>query len=499
MRTRHTFGGRSRALRRAVFVLAALTAACLCLPARAEEKPQAVIMRLEGMIGDGTVGIVERGIEKARDEGAQTFVLELDTPGGYLIPSMKLSDYIFKQDKIDVVAYIHDMAYSGGTMLALACKAIYIEEQTGKMGDAAPVDETGRILGGKQQSPVRDVLTNYARARGYPEALVKAMVTREIEVFKVQMADEPPGSFTYMTGDQLDAMAPQERQKIIERKLIVPAGQLLSMDPQEAVEFGFARKAVSGPDDLYKLLSLKPDQVQRLYPSMSERLVTLLDPFTPLLIVAGFVLIFIELIHPGFGLPGILGIACFVLFFVIKVSLHYAGALEVLLFVCGLALLLIEIFLIPGFGVVGVSGIILMFIGLVLAFQRFDWPRSPEQWVQFQYNLLKVIASLAASAVGIAVTVRLAPSMPGLRRVMNVHSESEAHIGDLQESRTPGLSQMVGDVGVALTPLRPAGRAEFGDRRLDVLTEGEFVERGQRVRIVSVKGNRVVVALYREA
>ncbi len=480
-------------------LLAALVAVVCCLPAEAQQAPEAYILRLQGTIGETTVRTVESAIEKAKQQGAKTFILELDTPGGYLIPSMNLGDYIFKQKGIDVIAYIHDMAYSGGTMLALACKSIYIEEGIGKMGDAAPVDQTGRILGEKQQSPVRDVLTNYARARGYPEALVKAMVTKEIEVFRVQMSDEPPGTFTYMTGAERNALTPKEKQKIVGfPKLIVPAGQLLSMSAQEAVEYGFARRTVSGPDDLYKVLGLQPDRVRRIYPSVAERAVTVLNAFTPLLIVAGFVLLFVELIHPGFGLPGILGIACFVAFFVIKVSLHYAGTLEVMLFVCGLVLLLLEIFVIPGFGVAGISGILLMFAGLVLAFQRFDVPHSPDQWVEFEYNLLKVVASLAASAIGIGVTVRLVPSMPGLRRIMNVHDESKARIGDLQESRTPGVSHMVGEVGVALTPLRPAGRADFGSRRLDVVTEGEFIERGQSVRIESVVGNHIVVGLYRE-
>jgi membrane-bound serine protease (ClpP class) len=312
------------------------------------------------------------------------------------------------------------------------------------------------------------------------------------------MADEPPGSFTFMTGNQLQSLTPQQRQKIVSRQLIVPSGELLSMTADEAVTYGFARRTLTGPNDLYKALGLKPDQVRRVYPSAGERLVAFLNPFTPLLIVAGFVLLFLELLHPGFGLPGILGIACFVLFFVIKVSLHYAGALEVLLFVIGLALLLVEIFLIPGFGITGITGLVLMFAGLVLAFQRFDLPRTPEEWVVLQYNVLTVIASLAASAIGIGLMVRLVPSMPGLRRVMNVHNESQAHIGDLQESRTPGLSHMIGDVGVAVTPLRPAGRADFGSHRLDVVTRGDFIERGQRVRIEAVHGNRIIVGLYRE-
>ena len=147
---------------------------------------------------------------------------------------------------------------------------------------------------------------------------------------------------------------------------------------------------------------------------------------------------------------------------------------------------------------VGLLGIVLMFVALVLAFQPFGLPHTPEQMVAFQYSLLKAIASLAASAVGIGIVVRMVPSMPGLRRIMNVYN-NPATIADMQESRTPGLSKMVGDVGVALTPLRPAGRADFGDVRLDVVTEGEFIEKGQSVRIAAVQGNRVVVTLYREA
>ncbi len=483
---------------RAWAALAVLLAAAFCLPAHAQQQPEACILRLEGKITEADVVSLKKYIEQAKQEGVKTFILELNTPGGQLQPSMELGDYIFKQDSIDVIAYVHDEAYSGGTMLALACKAIYIEDKVGKMGDVAPVGPTMEIMGEKVQTVVREALLNYARARGYPEALVRAMVTKEVEVFAVQMSDEPPDAVTYMTGAQLDALTPEDRQKIVRKDLIVPSGELLTMSAQQAVLFGFARKAVAGPDELYQLLGLKSDQVRRFYPSAAERLVNVLDAFTPLLIVAGFVLLFLELIHPGFGLPGILGVACFVAFFVIKVSLHYASALEVLLFVAGLVLLLLEIFVIPGFGVAGISGILLMFVGLVLAFQRFDLPRTSEEMMTFQYNVLKVIASLAASAIGIGVTVRLVPSVPGLRHIMNVHNLSKARIGELQESRTPGLSHMIGDVGVALTPLRPAGRADFGSRRLDVVTEGEFIERGQPVRIEAVHGNRIIVALYQE-
>ena len=480
--------------------LTALLAAAFCLPAHAQQKAEAYILRLDSPINATTVSAIEERINQAVKDGVRTFILELDTPGGYLDDSIELGDFIFKQDSIDVIAYVHNRAYSGGAMVALACRAIYIDSVLGRIGDVAPVNEAGQIMNEKAQTVVREVMTNYARARGYPQALVQAMVTKELEAFRVQMSDEPPGSYTYMTGAEMTALTEQERQKIVpgSRKLIVAAGQLLTMNPEEAVQYGFARKAVRDPQELYEVLGVKSELVRRVYPSMTGRVLSVLDAFTPLLIVAGFVLLFMELIHPGFGLPGILGIACFVAFFLIKISLHYAGAVEVLLFVAGLVLLLVEILFIPGFGVVGILGIVMMFVGLVLAFQRFGLPRTPEEIVTFQYSLVKVIASLAASAVGIGIVVRMVPSMPGLRRIMNVYN-SPATIGDMQEARTPGLANMMGDVGVALTPLRPAGRADFGDVRLDVVTEGDFIEKGQSVRIEAIQGNRIVVSLYREA
>ena len=145
-----------------------LLAAAFCPPAHAQEKPQAVIMRLDGQINRNTVDTVEQRINQAVKDGAKTFILELDTPGGYLDESIELSDFIFKQDGIDVIAYVHNQAYSGGAMVALACKAIYIDAVLGRMGDVAPVDQTGQIMNEKAQSVVREVMTNYARARGYP-------------------------------------------------------------------------------------------------------------------------------------------------------------------------------------------------------------------------------------------------------------------------------------------------------------------------------------------
>ncbi|MHC4480750.1 MAG: NfeD family protein [Planctomycetota bacterium] len=478
--------------------LLALLLLALCRPAAAQQRPDAYIVKIEGIISQAYSKAVQRKIDKAWEEGVDTIILELDTPGGTVGDSMELADYIFQLEQTEVIAYVHPEAYSGGTMVALACKEIYIAESVGMMGDVAPVGPTGDIAGEKFQTVIREKMASYARARGYPEALVKAMVTKELEVWRLQMADEPEGTLTYVTGAELTAMTDEQAAKIISRKLVVAAGQLLTMDANQAVQYGFARATVGSEEELLDVLGLRPGSVDRLYLTGSERLLTFLDAFSPFLIVAGCVLLFIEVSHPGFGLPGILGIGCFVIFFVIKVTLHYARMLEILLFVVGILLLLVEVFITPGFGVTGISGLVLVFISLVLASQEFGLPGTPRETLAFQYNLLKVTGALALSGVAFVVMARYLTSLPLLSRIVHRGDLAAAHAGELGEVRTPGLAEMIGEVGVALTALRPAGRAEFGDRLLDVVTEGDFVEKGARIQIQQIHGSRVVVKPHRE-
>ncbi len=467
-----------------------------CLPAAAQEPPRACILRLTGMINEARARAVERYIERAAEEGVETFILELDTPGGDLQVSMDLGDFIFQREDMDVIAFVNPQAYSGGTMVALACKEIYVYGPTGRMGDVMPISATGQPAGEKSETATRETMLTYARKRGYPEALVKAMVTREIEVYRIEVVDDT--AVWYKTDAELRSMSAAEQVAVEDQDVIVPAGELLSMDSGKAVEYGFARAAVRSRQHLFDLLGLKESEVRRLYLTPSERLLAILDTFSPLLIVVGFMLLYFEITHPGFGLPGILGIASFVAFFIIKWTLNYAHMLEIVLFLLGVVLLLVEILLIPGFGVAGVSGIALLVVSLVLTFQQFTIPRSPSEFHVFEFSLLKVLGSLTGALIGVAVMIRYLPSMPILGRIVHRTNLAAAHASEGLERRVPGLAGLVGEVGVALTALRPSGRAQFGKRRFDVVTLGDFIEKGASVQILEIHGNRIVVRSHEQ-
>jgi len=499
---RHSIAKRGASSASAGALRAAIAAwAVTCLLAgglAAQEEPPVFLIRLDGMINDAYAEAVKRKMNYAVEQGAQLIILELDTPGGTVQASQALGDFIFKDVEARVVAYINTKAYSGGTMVALACDEIYIDEAVGMMGDVAPITPAGQEVGEKFQAPIRATMLNYARDR-YPQALVEAMVTKEIEVFRIHMVDDPDGQYRYVKGTDLELMPEEELARIDDKKRIVARGELLTLSARDAVQYGFARKAVSSRLALYDTLEVDARRVKRLYLTGSEMVLTFLDSFSPLLIAAGLILLFIEMQHPGFGLPGALGLAALATFFIVKYTLHYAHLLELLLFVAGVMLLLVEVFVLPGFGVVGGLGIALLFASVVLMLQQFNWPTTPSESVAFRLNLLQAVGTFLATALGLFLLVRFMGSVPILNRLIRRETMASATLGaPLKEGET-ALSEMIGQVGLALTPLRPAGRAEFGPRLLDVVTEGEFVEKGTRVQVVAVRGLTVVVRPHREA
>jgi membrane-bound serine protease (ClpP class) len=323
------------------------------------------------------------------------------------------------------------------------------------------------------------------------------MVTKELEVYRVQMADDVEPQ--YVEGAKLDLMPEEERREVLERELVVRSGELLTLNAADAVELGFAVAAVGSRLELYDKLGLEPDNVTRLYLTGSEKVLTMVDTISPLLIVAGLVLVFIEVSNQGFGLPGILGIACFVAFFLVKLTLQYARLLEILLFAVGVGLLLVELFITPGFGLFGGLGMALIFVSLVLMFQQFTFPGSSLEWQALGFNLLTVLGTFIVSAAAVFALIRNLESVPVLKRLVLRSTQEKATAEAAAGRAGPRLHELVGQVGVALTPLRPAGRAAFGEEQADVVTQGEFLEQGARVEVLEVQGARVVVREHTEA
>lgn len=448
---------------------------------------KALSLAIDGPITSRQVKAVRRLIEEADRANIRTLIIDLDTPGGYFLDSTQIADMLLKREDLRSVAFVQGNALSGGTIIALACSEIYMLPN-GRLGDVAPVGPMpGVILGEKVQSPVRTVLRTCAKARGYPVALTEAMVTKESEVFEVQLqGDAKPA---YMTRTDIENLPENLRVRILQRKLVVPAGQILTLDADEAVRYGFAVK-VADRAEFLRRLGLTAAEVEPFTRAGVSGFLKVMDRLTPLMLAAGLILLFFEFATPGFAVPGVSGIILIVSVFVIKAMVGTATLAEVVLLAVGLGLIAIEVFLIPGFTVTGVAGILLTIIALVLSFQDFGWPSTGEQWRQFAWNIILVLGSLVMAGVGVLIVSRYAVRVPVFSKLVLTTDLGKATVA---ESVGPGGEALTGRFAVASTPLHPAGRVELGDQVLDVVTEGEFIERGTFVRIEKVEGPRIVV------
>ncbi len=274
-------------------------------------------------------------------------------------------------------------------------------------------------------------------------------------------------------------------------------GVRLKLTASKAKDLKIA-KTIDNKDisEVYALYGVDAKDVRSSEPSWLDDFAAFLRQthVSILLVVIGIAGLVLELKAPGLIVPGVIAAICFVLFFWAQTQLGgQLIYLAIMLFLLGIALLGIEIFLLPGFGVAGVSGILLVLAGLVLA-GLDKAPESTEDWVALIGKMLRYGLTMAGAVVLAFILSRYLPKIPYANRLMLVPPEDKQE-GD-ESSPLPGVDiavSMLGQVGTATSMLRPAGMAKFGDRYVDVVTEGDFIPPGTPIQVVEVEGTRVVV------
>ena len=450
------------------------------------------IITMHRMVDGGLSSSVQRRVQIAKEKNIKLLIFDINTFGGRLDSAIDISEHVSTLKDIKTVAYISHKAISAGALIAISCNDIYMAPEA-EFGDCEPIipsSEGGyKTAGEKIQTVLRTKFRKFAEKNGYPVLLAEAMVTSDIEVYKVITDKNPEGIF--ISSRELKDMKEIGEEKIKKKELIVEEGKLLTMHSREAFEYGFARQIVDDQDSLLKLYKIDRKDVIELETNWSEEMVRFLEKLAPILLTIGIIAIYLEFKVPGFGLPGIIGILCFATIFLSKYLVGLADAPEIIIFFVGIALIAVEIFLIPGFGIAGIVGIVSVFIGLILSFQDFAIPRTPYDTQILQKNLLMVIVSFLCSSFVIILLLKYMPGIPIFNRLILATAETPTY-GFFSET-TPAQSKLIGDRGVALTPLHPSGRIEIGDKILDAVTEGNFIEKGQPIEIVEVEGNRIVV------
>jgi membrane-bound serine protease (ClpP class) len=340
---------------------------------------------------------------------------------------------------------------------------------------------------------LRASFRDFADRNGYPQALAEAMVSVDLEVHKVTIAGEV--NPRYVKAERATALKQEFGDKVLADEIVLPRGRLLTMVANEAFEYGFARAVVTSEKGLLVYYGAEQAQVTEIRSSWSEELVRFLDLIGPLLLAAGLLGLYLEFKTPGFGLPGIVGITCLVLYFGSKYLVGLADVVDILLFFTGVVLVGVEVFLIPGFGIVGVTGIVLILTGLFLSVQpgSFIIPRTPAETEALASGFVQLLLAFVIVLAGAFLLGRYLPHLPLVGRLVLTTEPVGAKVfssGALTEYK---LRKLVGARGVATTLCRPAGKAVFGNELIDVVAQAEYIKRGQEVEVLALEGNRVII------
>jgi len=458
------------------------------------------VIPIQGEIDRSLVVFIRRSIERAEDAGADILLFDINTFGGRVDSALQIATLIGSAAVDESIAYITTgpestgVSWSAGALISFSTNRIFMSPGT-SLGAAAPVlmgAEGPEAASEKVVSALRAQMAALAEKNGYPTSIARAMVDEDIELREVYIDDE----LHVLTSEEiLDAHreAKKTDRTVEEGKLISPVGKLLTLTAMEMERYGVSSGTFSRRDELLQFLGLGKAAVVDIAETPADKAVGALtgSAFTSILIIIGLVALFMEITSPGFGVPGTIAIVCFAIVFASYALLGTVGSLELIIFVVGLVLLILEIFVIPGFGVAGISGIALIVASLVLSMQGFVLPDFEWQRELFRRNILVVSLSTVSSIIIFAILAYSLPQMKLFSR-LTLTSSQFAEEGFTVQTREEE-DRFLGRRGVTITKLRPVGKAEFDGEPLYVETEGEFVDEGQCVEIIEVSGNRMIV------
>jgi membrane-bound serine protease (ClpP class) len=454
---------------------------------------------VSGVIDTALRTSVARRAGDAVDDGQRLIIFHITSSGGYLEDGLELSRDIQRLGRsARTVAFVDAKAYSAAAIIAFSCQEIVMTPEasigacTPYMGSPVsgvqPMEEEVRA---KIEGTIIERLETLAEKHGYPKALLKAMVAMPTVV--IEARNEKTGEIQYVEEEDLFAIGPDWKKG----ETVVSGNEVLTVGAEEARTYRLAKHVVPRLDRLYDLYPIK-DRIE-VYPvTWNETLVSWLNNmyFKALLVLVGLLGIYVEMHTPGVGVPGAIGLAAFGLLFATSFLAGRPEWLPVLLFVGGMAMLAVELLVTPGFGVLGGVGAALVLASIILALPPSYMEPGTEggvDWDALARSLAMTAVVMVVFVISAMVLARYLPQMPLLKQLVlsdTSVSDGSSRAAAARQEKTTRL----GETGRTTTMLRPAGKARIGDRLVDVVTDGEFLDAETPVRVVQVRGNRIVVA-----
>lgn len=471
----------------------------------AQDTALVYVIDIRNEIGSGLGTYISDGIQTAEMAGADAIVFDVDTPGGRVDSAVNIIRSI-QDTQVPTLAFVNRQAISAGAMISIACNQI-VMTSGGTIGDSAPVNIQGQEVGEKAISYIQGTIRATAERENRNPDIAEAMVDKELVL--VKLAD-----------GQIIKLLPEEyitREEEGEAMEILCAqGKLLTLSTQQALDYGFADAQAETLTDLLaqyeivevdgtklpltedgiaqrqqdfgseinRLKTLAGARITEVEATLADRVVFFItNPLiSSLLLSLGILGIFIEIRTPGFGIPGFLGLLCVGLFFGGHMLTKIGAEWAFLLFLIGIGLIALEVFVIPGFGVAGILGITLMLGSVFFVFDKAYEFRTAVMWLSVSVILSGGLVILAAFLLPETQLFRRLALSTVMDTQMGYHSSS-----------SEDFQAYLGQSGTALTPLRPSGTARIANNRVDVVTVGDFIAQDSTVKVVSVEGPKVFV------
>ncbi len=475
-----------------VILIAAFLAICALGDSALGEpaSPKVFVIPISGEIDPGMAAFLKRALQDIPDEPDTLIVVQMNTFGGRVDSALEMVDSLINIKQAKTIAFVSDKAISAGALISLACNQLIMKNHT-TIGDCAPItysNEGPKMMGEKFQSPLRAKFRTLAKRNGYPAALAEAMVSADMEIYRVTL----DGNIVYLDSQEYQELEKKRKDSVTDKKTIVAKGELLTMDDSEARELGFSSMSVDSIEEMLTRMDIGDYAVTHINRTWSEDLVSLIGKISPILMLIGLGALYLEIKSPGFGVPGILGIVCLALVFFNQYLVGLADYTELLILVTGIILLGFEMFVIPGFGIAGIAGIVCITAGLLLGFQDFviPDPRLPWQKELLVGNLLRVMSSLVGAFLAALLVIRYV--FPRLSKTMH-GPYLAATLADARLDLPTEAVIQPGQTGTAVTMLRPSGKAKIDGEVYDVVTQGDFVPQGSRIRVLKIAGTRIIV------
>lgn len=410
------------------------------------QKKKVMVMEIKNEIDPRMHRYVELALEHSTKINADVIIIEMDTYGGVLTDAKEIVDLLMDVKK-PLWVYINSDAASAGALISIACDSIYMSPGA-SIGAATVVDGTGEKAPDKYQSYMRAIMRTTAEENKRNPKIAEGMVDENVEIEGVKKV-----------------------------------GQVITFSTSEAIQHGYCEGKVESIEEILKKNKVSDYEIDKFELKSVDRIVAFfLNPFiSGLLILAIIGGIYFEMQTPGVGFPGAAALVALILYLVPYYLNGLAANWEIIAFFIGIMLIGVEIFVLPGFGVAGITGIIVTIGSLVLIMINND---------NFDFELVRVhdiVIALSAAMGGIlGATVLL--FVGGARMANSKYFQRVALTATQDSSKgyTANFNQqsMKGKKGIAHTILRPSGKVMIDHKIYDAFTRGEYVEQGEAIEVV---------------